>query len=421
MTVDDWARSEAIPFDVASSKSFDSAVDQTVGAMSESVELLGLGEAMHGAPEFLVLRNRLFQRLVKAHGFTAIAVESSFPRGRVVNEYVTSAGSNGGPATYDDVADAGFSHGFGRLAENRELVEWMRQYNAQPAHGAKLHFYGFDSPTEMMWSDSPRRLLEFVLEYLGLMGGENEGRRGRIAGLLGEDTAWENQEAAFDPAKSIGLSPGASALRIEVEELVSELNVRRPELMAVRDGGRYLEAVQNAALARQLLNYHAAVARTSEKRIAQLLGMRDSMMADNLAYIVARERGRGRVLAFAHNSHLKRGNAQWQLGADLLEWWPAGAHLGAMMGGRYAVIGSGVGMSEAHGIRPPESGTLESHLTTAPGPARFIPTSRAQSLEAEMEAVLPTRASSSKNSSYFPLTSKSLAEFDWLAVLDSIA
>src|SRR3954468_22708931 len=108
-TADEWARSDAIPFDMASDRSFDSAVDRMVGAMGESVELLGLGEAMHGAPEFLVLRNRLFQRLVVARGFTAIAVESSFPRGRVVNEYVSGADSMGRPVGYDDVEDAGFS------------------------------------------------------------------------------------------------------------------------------------------------------------------------------------------------------------------------------------------------------------------------------------------------------------------------
>jgi hypothetical protein len=35
-----------------------------------------------------------------------------------------------------------------------ELIEWMRRYNADPAHHVKLQFYGFDSPTEMVGSDS---------------------------------------------------------------------------------------------------------------------------------------------------------------------------------------------------------------------------------------------------------------------------
>jgi erythromycin esterase len=428
VTLAEWARREAISFDVESPESFHAAVDRMVAALGDSeecrpgwpgyVELLGLGEPMHGASEFLVLRNRLFQRLVEKHRFTAIALESSFPRARIVNDFVNA--SAGAPASYDDVQDSGFSHGFGRQQANRELVEWMRGYNADPAHDVKLRFYGFDSPTEMMWSDSPRRLIEFVLEYLASKGDGGEERRRRIAELLGDDAEWENEAAAFDPAKSIGLSPAASALRIEVEEIASELCVRRPELGADNGEASYLEAVQYVAIARQLLNYHASVARPSKKRIADLLGIRDAMMASNLAYTVEREWSRGRILAFAHNSHLLRGSASWQFGAELLEWWPAGAHLGAMLGPRYAVIGMGVGTSEANGIAPPEPGTLEAHLTTARGPGRFIPTHAGQVFNGVEIASLATRSGGTKNPGYFPFTRNSFTDFDWLAVLDSI-
>jgi erythromycin esterase-like protein len=126
------------------------------------VALLGLGEALHGGEDILILRNRLFQRLVETHGYRAIAIESSFPRAHVVNEYVAGRG----PESYEAVRETGFSHGFGRLDANRELVEWMRRYNADPSHSVKLRFYGFDSPTGMVGSDSPRQVLQFVLEYL---------------------------------------------------------------------------------------------------------------------------------------------------------------------------------------------------------------------------------------------------------------
>ena len=272
----------------------------------------------------------------------------------------------------------------------------------------------------MMWSDSPRRLLEFVLDYMAGVDGGNDERRRRIARLLGEDAPWENQEAAFDPSKSIGLSLAANALRLEVEELASELSVRGPELVAASGEGPYLEAVQYAKTARQLLNYHANVARPADNRIAVLLGIRDAMMADNLSYMVARERGRGRVLAFAHNAHLQRGSMAWQLGSGLQVWSPAGAHLSTMLGPRYAVIGTGVGTSEANVIAPPEPGTLEAHLTAAPGPARFIPTHGGQAFDAAAIAALPTRSGGTKNPGYFPLTAQSLTDFDWLAMLDSI-
>jgi erythromycin esterase-like protein len=88
---------------------------------------------------------------VKAHGYSSIALESSFPRAHLVNEYVLGRG----PKSYQALQDAGFSHGFGRLEANRELVEWMRKYNADPAHGIKIQFYAFDSPTEMTDTDSP--------------------------------------------------------------------------------------------------------------------------------------------------------------------------------------------------------------------------------------------------------------------------
>ncbi|HZR43251.1 MAG TPA: erythromycin esterase family protein [Ktedonobacteraceae bacterium] len=415
-TLDEWIARDSIAFSVDSPRTFNAAVDRVIASPGDSVELLGFGEALHGGEDLLILRNRLFQRLVEVHGYSAIAIESSFPRGHLVNEYVAGRG----PASYEAVRESGFSHGFGQFDANRELVEWMRQYNADPSHRVKLQFYGFDSPSEMTGTDSPRQTLHFVLDYLSSIdNASGQEYRSRIDPLLGQDADWENPAAMVDPTKSIGLSPAATALRIETEELISELRVRRPELVAKSDKGSYLEAARYAEVARQLLNYHAELARQSSERTIRLLGIRDALMADNLAYMVLRERGRGKVLAFAQNSHLRRGKAQWQWGTDLYTWWTAGAHLNEMFGPRYVVIGSAVGVSDANGIGQPESGTLENRLTAVPGPARFIPTHRGQGLPASVIADLPTRSGSTKNLTYFPLTSQSLTDFDWLAVLDS--
>jgi erythromycin esterase-like protein len=417
-TLDEWIAREAIPFSLESG-TFNAAVDKMMASL-EAVELLGFGEPLHGGNDFLILRNRLFERLVEAHGYSAIAVESSFPKGRLVNEYVAGHG----PTSYVGVQEAGFSHGFGRVDANRELVEWMRRYNAEPAHRVKLRFYGFDSPTEMTFTDSPRQLLHFAVDYLASLDAADAGeRRRRIDSHLGQDAAWENPEAMMDPAKSIGLSPAATALRIETEDLIAQLQLRRPELATQDHLDRYREAMQYAFAARGLLNYHAALARPADQfqRLVEALGMRDAMMAENLVYMVSRERGRGKVLAFAHNSHLKRGRAQWQLGPHALAWWPAGAHLEALLGPRYRVIGSGVGVSEANGIGRPEAGTLEARLTASPGSARFIPTRQGQGLPAAEIAATPLRSGSATNHSYFALTAQTFTDFDWLAVLNSSA
>jgi len=418
-TLEDLILHESIPFSFDSPETFNASVDRVIAALDDSVELLGFGEALHGGEDILMLRNRLFQRLVEKHGYSAITIESSFPRAHMVNEYI----SGSGPESYDDLQETGFSHGFGRLEANRELVEWMRQYNADSSNHVKLRFYGFDSPTEMTGTDSPRHVLHFVLDYLTSIDNDSgQEHRECIDTFLGQDSDWENPAAMMDPTKSIGLSPAATALRIETENIITELRLRHPELVAKSDKSRYLEAVQYATVARQLLNYHATLARTSgkpSKRIVEGLGIRDLIMAENLTYIVSREHGRGKVLAFAHNSHLQRGKAQWQLGADLLTWWSAGSHLNEVFGPCYAVIGSAVGISGANGIGKPEAGTLEAKLIAAPGPVKFIPTHKGQGLPILEIEVLPARSGSVKNTTYFALTSQSFTDFDWLAVLNS--
>jgi erythromycin esterase-like protein len=413
-SIDSWIRQDSIPIYLDSSEALDTSIDRVIASLDGSVELLGFGEALHGGEDILMLRNRLFQRLVEKHGYRAIAIESSFPRARAVDDYVAGRG----PASYDAVQEAGFGHGFGRLELNRELVEWMRRYNADPSHSTKLRFYGFDIPGLEAGIASPAHVLHFVLDYLSSIDSAlGQEHRQQIDSLLAPDSDWENPNAMADPSKSVGLSPAANALRIATEDLIAELRTLRPELAANSGIDRYLEALQYAAVARDLLNFHAASARRSGELYARLLGIRDASMADNLAYIVGRERGRGKVLAFAHNSHLQRGRAvlPWAT------WWPAGSHLNIMLGQRYAVIGSAVGVSDANGIVRPEPGTLEARLTALPEPGVFIPTHKGQGLLAPEIASLPVRSGSMKNPTYIPLTPQSFSDFDWLAVLDSTA
>ncbi|MGN6368679.1 MAG: erythromycin esterase family protein [Phycisphaerae bacterium] len=370
--------------------------------------MLALGEPLHGSEFLLELRNRLFQRLVASHGFTAIALESSFPRGVLVNRFVL-----GGDVAVDDALREGFSHEFGKSPANRALIEWMCHHNAN--HPTKLHFYGADAPTEMMFTDSPRQTLLLALDYLDRIDpAAGAARRAAMQPFFGDDAAWENPRANFEPAQSIGLSATAAALRVETENLHADLMIRRPEAIAATSLGEFEEAMRYAGLARQLLDYHAGVAGNSPTRIADLLALRDVMMADNLLYVLGRERPRGRVLVFAHNMHLKRGNAAWQLGPQLLSWSPAGAHLGRVLGSEYRVIGTGIGRSDSQRLAEPDPGTREQALMALPGPARFVLTPH---LPREFSAA-PARTTA--NPGFFPLPAETAADFDAILMLDAI-
>lgn len=374
LTFDDWIQRGALSINKT-------GIDTMMAAMPD-VELFGFGEALHGGEDILLLRNQLFQRLVEKHGYRAMAIESTFPQARHVNDYITGHGH---------AADFGewISNGMGLLAANQELIEWMRQYNAGQAE--KLHFYGFDMPLGKGCFASPRFILEFV---------ESSVRRKRIGTLIGDDADWENMAVIADPSKGVGLTPRATELRLEIDDLITDIRTTHP--------GRS-EALHVARICRQLLAAHAALARKGKAGNAEMLGIRDAIMADNLEYILSEEGARGKVLAFAHNSHLKRGKAKWQMGPVTDEWWPAGAHLSRVLGNRYAVIGTGVGVSAENGIGAPEPGTLESRFTEN----GLISTKNAPAID------LPIRSGSVLNPTYFPWTGDSFQDFDWLAFIPS--
>src|SRR3984893_12078028 len=198
-TLDAWIARDAIPFPLDSPASIDAGVDRVMRSLGDSIELLGLGEALHGSEEILLLRNRLFERLAVAHGYSAVVIEVTAPQSRVVNDYVL-----GRRGSEDQAVESWFGSGFGLLDANRELIEWMRDYNADPAHPLKLHFYGFDLPLGPAGLASPRRVLEIVLDYLDSVDSASSNqRRDRLIRLIGDDADWELTAAMFDPSQSI--------------------------------------------------------------------------------------------------------------------------------------------------------------------------------------------------------------------------
>jgi len=423
VSIDDWIRRDAMPFSTDNREQLDKAIDRVVKSLGSSVQLLGFGESLHGSEDILRLRNQFFERLVEAHGYTAIAIESGFPESRLVNDYVA-----GGQGTYEDIADRGFGWSFGRLEANRDLIEWMRHYNADPAHRTKLRFYGFDiSAIGGARILGPDQVLHLALDYLASVDNASAtAHRQKIDSLLAQLSGWEKAEVWIGKAKAPGLTPEATALRIDTEDLISELRTRRPELVARSSEDSYLAGLQYALIARRTLAFHAALARSAAEPPAGVRGVRDALMADNLTYIVARERPRGKVFVYAHNGHLQKGKSVWPCcgqkyrGTDVYEWWPAGSQLNDRLGHQYAVIGSAVGTSDpANGIGAPEPGSLEARLTAVRGPALFIPTYNGKGFDPNELASLRLRSGSEKNLTYTVLEAHSFSDFDWLHVLDS--
>ncbi len=412
----EWIAHDAIRFDLAVPGSLETATERVIAQLGPAVELLALGEALHGSEEILLIRNRMFQRLVERHGFSAVVIEASSPQARAINEYVLGQRQASDPKVHE-----WFGSGFGLLEANRELVEWMRQHNTDRSHSTSLHFYGFDLPLGQGGLASPSQVLDIALDYLESVDPDRaETHRDRISPLVGDILEWERAAAMFDPGQSIGLTPRAMDLRIATLDLITDLRIRRPEYAARSNPLAYADALHHAELGRKLLDAHAALAKPGA--YATMLGVRDLIMADNLQHYVAWEQGRGKVLAFAASGHLKRSRAHWRLppGDDVKTWWTAGSHLTETMGNRYAVIGMALGASEPNGIASPETGTLEAALAAAGG-SMFISTHRGQALPAPEVKTAPARSGSTLNPTYSWLTRDSFSDFDWIVFLGSTA
>lgn len=334
-------------------------VRTVMGLLGNRPRLLALGEPTHGEEALLDLRNDLFRQLVEQEGYRTIAIESDCLMGLVVDDYVTS-----GAGDLDDVMVRGFSHEWGAFGGNRELVRWMRAYNDGRAASERVRFAGFDGPLEITGAASPRPVLTALHDLLasrvdtGLLPGTAE----TLDRLLGADDRWTEPAAMMDPSRSVGRTPDAKELRLLADDLVALLYAQAPEVITSSSPDEWDRVRLYARTAAGLLRYHFWMADTSPARIAQLLGVRDSMMAANLLALVER----GPTLVHAHNSHLQRHKSSMRMGGSPVQWWSAGAIVGAHLGRNFAFLAGAIGTIPQHGVQTPPPDTIEGHLYALP-------------------------------------------------------
>ncbi|TDP96283.1 erythromycin esterase family protein [Labedaea rhizosphaerae] len=346
-------------------------------------DLLGIGEPTHQEPGFGRIRNELFAQLTEL-GFRSVAMETDRVAALVVDEFVRD-----GVGTLDTVMSEGFSHEFGALEPNRELVSWMHEYNMDRPPADRLAFHGFDAAMETMSAPSPRAYLEHARDYLGL--------DLDIASLAGDDEQWSRVEAVMDPAMSPGATAEADQLRVLADDLLLALYTRAPELIAITSRARWLAAKAHLTAGLGLLRYHKQCAQPLElnARIAKLSNCRDALMAQNLLELRQLESGRGPTLVSAHNSHLQRSPSAWRDDNIDFGWLGAGATIGALLGQRYTVVAGSLGCSAAIGLAEPPPHTYEASLQDRVTDWALIPTDEVAPAE--------KRTDTNPRQGYFPL------------------
>lgn len=276
-------------------------------ALAEDKHFVLLGEATHGTREFYRMRADITRRLIGELGFDAVAIEGDWPDAWRVNEFVQSDAAG---EAEDALAD------FERFPQwmwcNREVLDfvgWLQGHNRGLEADRRAGFYGLDLYSLYRSADAVVRYLQ------GIDPEEAERARERYAIL---DHVREPETYGYEAAYGRRVPGHAAAV-----EQLERLRAAKTEHLA-RNGLAALDAhffaERNAAAVVNAETYYRAM---FGRRI-NTWNLRDAHMRDTLLALAEyrrRRSGGGRIVVWAHNSHVGDARAteshaggEWTLG-----------------------------------------------------------------------------------------------------------
>lgn len=273
--------------------------------MVGSASIVGLGEATHGAHEVFTMKHRIVKYLVSEKGFTNLVLEEGWDRALELDRYVLTG--KGNPSQH-------LTPVF-KTKEMLDLLDWIRQYNANPKHKSKVRIIGMDiqSVNENVYNN--------ITEYIKANNSKLLPRvEEQIKGLIPvtkdmntfESLTKEEKEKYVLDAKQI------SAL---LEENKSYLNGKSKEFAWIK---------QNARIIEQFTTMLA----TPPDKPADFYLKHDIAMYENAKWT---EEHLGKTIVWGHNGHISKTNM-----LPFIYPKVAGQHLAEYYGKRYVSIGTSV-------------------------------------------------------------------------------
>ncbi|MCO6480752.1 MAG: erythromycin esterase family protein [Phaeodactylibacter sp.] len=272
-------------------------------------QLIALGESTHGTGEFFRIKHRLLECAVREMGATVFAIEANQLAVEAVNRYVLF-GEGGAREAMSVMFNVW------NTKEMLALIEWMRAYNLKNPQN-KVEFVGFDMQDPQLPIDS---LLAFLADYAP------EVHSSADSLLNSYREAWRQQyyPSGPDSVRQCWLDNAR-----EVWRLVSEQEEYWRRQAKTPEAKRRVEwAIQNARVIRR-------AARTA---FAQDIASRDEAMAENIGWLLAQRPPATRMIIWAHDSHISRGESPDSL-YNYFQGNSMGAHLARRYGGNYRAFG----------------------------------------------------------------------------------
>lgn len=314
--------------------------------LAQNRRIVQLGEATHGTHEFYSMRADITRRLIEEQGFDAIAIEGDWPDAWRVNAFIQGRGED------PEGALADFERFPTWMWRNREILEfigWLREHNAERPPERQVGFYGLDLYSLYRSADA-------VIGYLERIDpAEAEAARERYAIL---DHVREPQQYGYEASHGARAGGHEGAVEQLQRLRAAEAEYLSHNGLATLDEQFFAE--RNAAVVVNAEMYYRAMF----GRRVNTWNLRDAHMRDTLFALAEhrhRRGGSGRVVVWAHNSHVGDARAtefgtrgEWTLGQLVREQAGAGALLVGFTTytGRVAAASEWGGEVEHKTVRP---------------------------------------------------------------------
>ncbi|OLD84079.1 MAG: hypothetical protein AUF64_02945 [Chloroflexi bacterium 13_1_20CM_54_36] len=288
--VETWIEQHAIPLMTAEPSGADEdlqPLEQLVG----NATLVGLGEQTHGTHEFFTMKLRILEFLVTHMGFTTFALENGWDESRQIDRYVLTGQGNLSDLLHADLYPTW------RVQEFRDLIEWIRAYDADPAHPTKVHFAGIDC------ANISQAAFDEVVAYVRGV----DPQQTNLVQALYADIRPSGPTPVFVDSGGFSSLPQATKQHYQdnAQQVYTLLQAHQAAYESQSSKEAYALALQSAHVILQYTKLAVHIA-----PFATLLASppgkasRDACMAENVAWLHEHTGGGAKIVLSAHNIHI---------------------------------------------------------------------------------------------------------------------
>lgn len=273
--------------------------------MVGSASIVGLGEATHGAHEVFTMKNRIVNYLVSEKGFINLVLEEGWDRALELDRYVLTG--KGDPSQH-------LSPVF-KTKEMLDLLNWIRQYNANPKHKSKVRIIGMDiqSVNENVYNN--------IIEYVKRTNSKLVPRiEEKIKGLIPVTKDMNTFESLTKEEKEKYISD-AKQISTLLERNKSYLNGKSKEFAWIKQNARIIEQF-------------TTMLTSPPDKPSDLYLKHDIAMYENAKWT---EEHLGKTIVWGHNGHVSKTNMLPFVYSKV-----AGQYLAEYYGKQYVSIGTSV-------------------------------------------------------------------------------